>query len=64
MSSIRMTSGFRCSYFADRPEVEHQQPDGDERHAQQGDLQVRVHHQRRAEQLDVLALRVLDRRQL
>ena len=45
----------------DRPEVEHEQADGDERHAQQRDLEVRVHHQRRAEQLDVLALRVLER---
>ena len=47
-----------------RPEVQREEADGDERHAEQGDLQVRVHDQRRAEELDVLALGVLDRRRL
>src|SRR5207244_645987 len=46
------------------PEVERQQADGDQRDAQKGDLEVRIHHQRGAEQLNVLALGVLDRRQL
>ena len=42
-------------------EVERQQAEGDERDQDQGDLQVGVHHQRGAVQLDELALRVLQR---
>ena len=60
-SSIRMTSGLTCEYFAAVWKLSAEQPEGDERDEHQGDLQVRVHHQRGAVQLHELALGVLQR---
>ena len=56
-----MTSGLTWRVLRGRVEVERQQAERDQRHEHQGDLQVGVHHQRRAVQLDELALRVLQR---
>ena len=49
------------SVFRRGVEVQSQQAQGDERYQYQGDLQVRVHYQRRAVQLDKLAFRTLQR---
>ena len=53
--------GLEVAVDLDRVEVERDQAGGDERDTEQGDLEVRVHDKGGSKELDVLALRVLDR---
>ena len=54
--------GFQVAVRPNCEHVERHKTHRDERHDQQRHLQVRVHDERRAEQLDILALGIFNRR--
>ena len=55
---------FKLPHFLDDAEVEGEEAEGDERDREQGDFEVRVHDEGGAEELDVLALGVVEGREL